>query len=134
MAQPAAGGRRQGEIFLDGHMGGAAAHGVLEQAADLPGALILRLEGDVLAVQVNISAVGEKAAADGVEQSGFARAVGADDGDEVTGVQVQAQVPQGYLFVDGAGVEGFGDVVDLQHVSGPPFARPYGGAAAAAAF
>ena len=134
MAEPAAGGRRQGEVFLNGHMGGAAAHGVLKQTADLPGALIFRQEGDIFPTQVNAAAIGEKAAADGVKEGGFACAVGADDGDEIPRGQVQTQVLQGYLFIDGAGVEGLGNVFNLQHSGGPPFLRPYGGAAWAVAF
>ena len=115
-------------------MGGAAAHRILEQTADLAGALIFRQEGDISSVQINAAAVGEKAAADGVKEGGFACAVGADDGDEIPGEQVQAQALQGCLFMDGAGVEGLGYFFNLQHEGGPPFAQPCGGAAWAAAF
>lgn len=134
MAEPAAGGRRQREIFLNGHVGCAAAHRILEQTADLAGALIFRQEGDISSVQINAAAVGEKAAADGVKESGFSCAVGADDGDEIPGEQVQAQALQGCLFIDGAGVEGLGYIFNLQHSGCPPFSQPCGGAAWAAAF
>ena len=134
MAEPAAGGRRQREIFLNGHVGCAAAHRILEQTADLAGALIFRQGGDISSVQINAAAVGEKAAADGVEESGFSCAVGADDGDEIPGEQVQAQALQGCLFIDGAGVEGLGYIFNLQHSGWPPFSQPCGGAAWAAAF
>ncbi len=38
----------QGQILLDGHVGGGPPHGVLEQAAQHPAAPVLRLEGNVL--------------------------------------------------------------------------------------
>ena len=74
----------QGKVFLDGHAGRCRASG--------PGtggrwrrALVLRAEGHVLAVQEDFPGVCQEAAGDGVEQGRFARAVGADDGDEVAG-------------------------------------------------
>ena len=94
MAEPAAGGRRQREVFLNGHVGGAAAHRILEQTADLAGALIFRQEGDISSVQINAAAVGEKAAADGVKEGGFACAVLADQRTHLAFLQGEAHVFQ----------------------------------------
>ena len=53
-------------------------------------ALVLRRKGDVLSAQQNAALVGDKAAGDGIEQGGFARAVGAHDGGKVSGLHLQA--------------------------------------------
>jgi hypothetical protein len=50
---------------------------------------------DVLPVEEDASAVGPIDAADAVEDAGLARAVGADDGEEVPGVDLQAHARQG---------------------------------------
>ena len=41
----------QSQILLDGHVGGGAPHGVLEQSADPAAAAVSRLIGDVRPVQ-----------------------------------------------------------------------------------
>ena len=112
----------QSQILLDGHVGGGALHGVLEQPPQLPAALVLRLEGDILPVQHHGAPVGEEHPGDGVEQGGLARPVGAHHGDEVPGGQVEIYPVQRLLLVDGAGVEGLGDIVQLQHLA-PSFRR-----------
>ena len=124
MAEPAASSRGEGEVLLDGHAGGAAQHGVLEEAADDLRPLILREEGDVAPVQDDAAGIGIEAAGDGVEEGGLPCPVGADDRDEVARVEVEREVADGALFVHGAGVEGLGDVGDGQHVSAPPPLSP----------
>ena len=112
----------QRQIFLDGHVGCGALERVLEQMPDDLAALVLRRKGDVLPAQQNAALVGDKAAGDGVEQGGFARAVGAHDGGKISGLHLQAYPIQRHLFVDGAGVKGLVQVVQLQHfhVTVPP--------------
>ena len=105
----------QGQIFLDGHMGGGTLHGVLKEPAQLAAALVLGLKGDILPVQHNGPPVREKHPGDGVEQGGLTRAVGAHHGDEVPGGQVEGNPVQRLLLIDGAGVEGLGNIVQLQH-------------------
>ena len=109
----AAGGNR--EVFLNHHAGCRAHHRVLEDAADELGALVLRPFRDVGAGNLDRALVDGIGARDGVHQGGFARAVAADDGDEVACVEVKAHVVQGQLLGDGAGVEGLGDVLDVEH-------------------
>ena len=117
----------QGQILLDGHVGGGPPHGVLEQAAQHPAAPVLRLEGDVLPRQGDGALIHIEAPGDGVEQGALARAVGAHDGDEVPGLQVEGQAAEGLLLIDRAGVEGLGDMFQLQHVTflpSPLWRRP----------
>ena len=123
VAEPAASARGEGQVLLNRHAGGAAQHGVLEEAADDLRPLILREEGDVAAVEDDASGIGIEAAGDGVEEGGLPCPVGADDGNEVARVEVEREVADGALFVHGAGVEGLGDVGDGQHVSAPPSLR-----------
>ena len=80
-AAAAAGGQRQ--IFLDPHIAGSTHHGVLEHAAQIGGTAVLRLVGDVLAVQQDGAAVHGERTGHGVEHGGFSRAVAADDGDKI---------------------------------------------------
>ena len=105
----------QRQILLDGHVGGRTLERVLEQVADDPAALIFRREGDVLAAQRDAALVGDEAAGDGIEEGGFARAVGADDGGEVSRFHGQADAVQGHFLVDGAGVEGLVQVTKFEH-------------------
>ena len=106
----------QCQIFLDLHGGGSAQHGVLEHPADVFGPLVLRHVGQVHAADGNAAGVHRPHAGHGIEQGGLTGAVAADDGDKVAVVQMQGKAPQGGLFVDGAGVEGFPDVFDLKHL------------------
>ena len=105
----------QCKVFLNGHVGCRALERVLKQVADDLAALVLRLKGDILSAQQNAALVGDEAAGDGVEQGGFARAIGAHDGGKVPGFHVQAHSVQSHLFVHGTGVEGLMQVVQLQH-------------------
>ena len=117
----------QRKVFLNGHVGSCAFEGILEQVADDLAALVLRLKGDVLPAQHDAALVGDESAGDGIEQGGLARAVGAYDGGKIPGLQVKAHPVQSHLFVDGAGVEGLMQVVQLQHfhLTVPPW-RPGG--------
>ena len=114
--EPPAAARGQGQILLNGHVGGGAPHGVLEQPADLAAALVGGQIGDVLPVQGDGALVHIEVPGDGVEQGGFARPVGAHDGDEIPRRQLERQAAQGLLLVDGPGVEGLGNVLDYQHI------------------
>ena len=105
----------QRKVFLNGHVGCRALERVLKQVADDLAALVLRRKGDVLSAQQNAALVGNKAAGDGVEQGGFARAVGAHDGGKVPGFHVQADTVQGHFFIDRAGVESLVQIVQLKH-------------------
>ena len=59
-------------------------------------------------------------ARDGVEHGGLSRAVSADDGDEITGIQMERELVQRAFLVDGAGVEGLADLEQVKHGSSPP--------------
>ena len=103
--------RGEGEVFLDLHVRGRAHHGVLEHAADVLRAAVLRHGGHVHAVEDDAAGVHRPDACDGVEHGGFSGAVAADDGHEIARLQMQGQTVERPLFIDGAGVEGLGDMV-----------------------
>ena len=105
----------QGEVLHDLHVGGGTAHGVLEDAAQVPGALGLGETRDVLAVQLDDARVQRVDAGDHVEQRGLAGSVAADDGNEVAVVQGEVDAGEGALLGDGALVERLGDVREPKH-------------------
>ena len=109
----AAGG--EGEVLFDPHRGGGAHHRVLEHAADECRALVLGQVRDVGAVDDDLAGVDKERAGGGVEHRGLARAVAADDGDEVAVVQRQTQAVQRGLGVDGAGVKGLIKFLEFKH-------------------
>ena len=71
----------QRKVFLNGHIGGRALEGVLEQVADDLAALILGRKGNVLPAQHHPAAVRPVNAADAVEQGGLAGAANPQQGD-----------------------------------------------------
>ena len=83
---------RQGQIFLNGHMGRRSPHGVLKQMADLLAAHMGRQEGNVLPIQHNAAGVRPEAARNGPEQCGLTRAVGTNNGGKISGGQMKAQI------------------------------------------
>ena len=83
--------RRQGKIFLDLHGGGGTHHGILEHPPNIFCPLVFRQGGHVHAVNEDFPGVHRENAGDGVEHGTLARAVAADDGDEVTLVHGQIQ-------------------------------------------
>ena len=76
----------QRQIFLDGHAGGGAFQGVLKEPADEFAALVIRKTGDILPVQTDGSLVHHERTGDRAEQGGFARAVGAENGDKIAAI------------------------------------------------
>ena len=108
-----AGGESQ--VLLDLHGGGGSLHGVLEDPADEGRPLEFRQAGNILPADGNAAAVHGKSPGDGVEQGGFARAVAADNGDEVPLVEMEGEVVQSRPGVDGTRVEGLGDVFQIKH-------------------
>ena len=113
---------RDGEVLLDGHMRRRALERILKQMADAAAALVVRKEGKIDAVERDKAAVHEKGAGNGVEQRGFARAVGADDRGKFPIGQRETQILNGFLLVDGSGVERFGNVADFKHRQSLPSA------------
>ena len=112
-----------GEVLLDHHARRRAHHGVLEDASDVFGTLVLGPLRDVCASDDDAARVDAESAGDGVHQRRFARAVAADDSHEVTGRKVQRDASERVLFCDCAGIEGLGDVLKFEHQREPPFAR-----------
>ena len=113
----------QGQIFLNGHVGGGAFQRVLEQPPDVFAALVVRLVGDVYSVQADGALVHRKRTGNGVEQRGFSRPVGAQNGDKVSLCQLQIHIGQRLFLVYCAGIEGFGQIGKLQHFSFLPSRR-----------
>src|SRR5699024_8161705 len=106
---------REGEVLLDGQIRGRARERVLEHPAHVAGALELLEALHRLAVDGDRARIHPEPAGDGIEQGRLPRPVGTDDRDEIPGLQVQAQVDERLAFVDRAGKERPGDVVDAQH-------------------
>ena len=115
---------REGKVFLNAHVRRSAAQRVLKQPPDDTAAVVLTCKGNVLAIQQDASLVHIKAARDGVEERGLARAVRADNGDEIALVEMERQIGNGALFVHRSNVEGLGDVLNVQHISCPPSLLP----------
>ena len=103
--------RGEGEVLLNLHVRGRAHHGVLEHAADVLRAAVLRHGSHVHTVEDDAAGVHRPDARDGVEHGGFAGAVAADDGHEIARLQMQGQSVERPFLIDGAGVEGLGDMV-----------------------
>ena len=74
-----------------------------------------RTDKGVLSAEDDTAAVDKEAAGYGVEKGGFARSVGADDGDKLPLFDAQRKVAYGELGVDGAGVKGLTDASQFKH-------------------
>ena len=109
----------QRQIFLDLHGRGRAHHGVLKDPANVAGPLVFRQIGHIHPVDRDAALIYRPDARHGVEQRGFARAVAADDRDEIAVVQGQGNAVQRGLFVDRARIKGLADLFDLKHGSFP---------------
>ena len=117
-ALPAALGK--GEVLLDLHVRGGAAHGILEHAAQVLGALGLGQARDVLAVQLDSARIERIHARDHIEQGGLASAVAADDSHEIAVGQGEINAGEGALLGDGAAVERLLHVGQLKHLPHRP--------------
>ena len=115
---------REREVFFYRHVRRGAAERVLKQPPDNAAALMLRCEGDVTSRKRYAAGVGIEAARYRVEERGFPRAVRADNGRKVARLKMQREVGKCAFFIHGAGVEGFGDVLYIKHVSSLPFSAP----------
>ena len=115
---------REGEVFLDGHVRRSTAQRVLKEPPDHAAAVMLACKGNILFIQQDTALINIKAACDGVEQRGFSRTVRADDRHEIAAVEVERKVGDRALFVHRSGVEGLGDVLNVQHFSRPPSLSP----------
>ena len=123
------GGNGEGKVLFNLHRGGRAHHGVLKDAADEGGALVLRKVRHVRTVDDDLAGVDEERAGGGVEHRRLARAVAADDGDEIAVVERDAQAAEGGLCVDRAGIKGLVEILEFKH-SGCPLSAcsaPCGG-------
>ncbi len=105
----------QGQVFFNLHGSSRPHHGILKHTADIAGALVLGQLGDVDSINFNAAFVHQPGAGNGIEQGGFSGAVAADDGHKIAVVQREAHIPQGTFFIDGAGIERFGNVPDFKH-------------------
>ena len=107
---------RQRHVFLDCHVRRCSHQRILKQVADVPGTQVFLLEGDVLSVQADPSAVCEERSGDGVEQRGLSCPVAADNRCEIASLQIQAHISESRLLIDCPGIEGFCNMVDLKHI------------------
>ena len=104
------------EVLLDRHVRGRAHQRILEEASDIAAADMLRNEGDVLSVELDVAGVRVEAPGDGIEQRRLAGAVRTDDGGEIPILEGEAEIRDGTLFIDGACIEGLKDMFDFQHL------------------
>ena len=113
-ALAAAGG--EGEVLFDPHRVGAVP--IIGSWNTRPMNAARLCSGRLVtfgAVDDDLAGVDKERAGGGVEHRGLARAVAADDGDEVAVVQRQTQAVQRGLGVDGAGVEGLIKFLEFKH-------------------
>jgi hypothetical protein len=106
---------RKRHVLLDRQRFAGAGHRILEHARDQIRALPRGLARDVLAVDFDAAAIDAQVAADRVQKGRLAGAVGADDGDELPGRNLQAQPAQRAVFDRRAGVECDFEVLCAQH-------------------
>ena len=108
-----------GKILFNVHMGRSTLQRVLEQMTDHFTAAIFPQERDVLTVQLNGALIYIEITGNCAKHGGFACAVGADNGGKLSGIQMQAQIVQCGLLVDGTGVKGLGNIGQCQHFAPP---------------
>src|SRR5450759_3666548 len=97
--------QRDREVLLDGHGGGGAGARILEDPADHAAAHVFGLPGHLATAEHDLAAADGERAGHGVQQGRLARAVGADDADELSGRRLEVDAVQGYDLVGGAGEE-----------------------------
>ena len=123
---------RERHVFLQRQIGRCAAHRVLKDTRNALCALVFGQVGDVLAVEHNASPVHEKAAGDRAEQRGLARAVRADDRDELAVLKREIDTAQRVMCARRACAEGLVELFERQHTRFSFLSRPARIAAAAA--
>ena len=106
----------QRKVFLNGHIGGRALEGVLEQVADDLAALVLGRKGNVLPAQHDAALVGNETAGDGVEHGGFARAVGPQQTTDLAICHGKRDIVHGKMIAIL-----FGEMRNFDHVHNAPF-------------
>ena len=114
-AAPLAAAIGEREVFLDAHSGGSAHHRVLKHAAKEARALMLWQSGQTKAVEANEARIHRIHTRNQVERGGLARAVAADDRDEIAVFQRQVETVDRTLFVDRARVERLIDALQFKH-------------------
>ena len=106
-AQPAAmrAQERQRQVLLDRHRRRGAGARVLEDAPDRRGCARTRLPGHIAPAEHDRARREREGAGNGVEQRRLAGPVGADDGDELAGGDLEVDAAQSDDLVGGAGEE-----------------------------
>ena len=79
----------------------------------------IRLEGHIHPIQQNTAGIRNKAACNGIEQGGFARAVGTHNGSELAAFHMQIDIGQRFFLVHRTGVKSHTDMVQIKHGSCP---------------
>lgn len=104
-------------VVFHAHVGSGAEQRVLEDPADIGGALVLRLAGHVALIGKDGPLGRRERAGDQVEERALAGAVAADDRDEVPFLDLQVDVGKGLVLVYRALIEDYRDVLELYHLS-----------------
>ena len=67
--------------------------------------------GDINVVQHDFSRIGQPASADCVKQRTFSGAIGANDGNKISVLQGNAQIPDRSMLIYGIFLKGFGNMI-----------------------
>ena len=76
--------------------------------------------GNINAVNYDASAINGINARNHIKHSGFTCSVTSDDGYEIALVKFKVDTVKRFLFVNCAGVKGFMNILNLQHITLPP--------------
>src|SRR5699024_1027562 len=106
---------RQCNIFFVLHCGCGSSHGILEHTAKISASLVLGKFCHVDSVDEDLSLFYQPGTRHCVQHGGLARAVAADDSDEIAFLQSEGKTVQGKLLVNGSRMKGPVYVLDLKH-------------------
>ena len=103
---------RQRHIFFDRHVRRRALERILKKMTDLLAADMLLAVGDVLSRQKDLSLIDIERTGDRIKKGTLPGPVASDNGCKIALCQLQADILQRFLFIDGSRVEGLGNITD----------------------
>ena len=108
--------RSHGEVLLDHHVAGRAAHRILKDAADVLCALVFGHVRNIDAAHFDRTGVNRKDAGNRVQKRRLTCAVGTNHGCEVAVFERQVHAAQCALFIDAARKKGLFYALSLKHL------------------
>ena len=82
---------------------------------------MIRFKCDVFPVQPNGTFIGKEVSGNGIEQGGFAGAVGTEDRNIISFFHMEGNTVQRFLLIHTAGIKDLGDCINFQHITALPF-------------